>query len=128
MSQACYPVDEQFICWFCNTDVKFQEKTEGEEEKTAVETGTGGVEGGEAKEEPERTVGGIGAVEDDLTLRAALYGVLFQSYTDKVSLKVVAGTGLGWVGVVDGGETIAKPETTGGVIGKHDLTFREVLY
>ena len=37
-------------------------------------------------------MGGIGAVEDDLTLRAALYGVLFQSYTDKVSLKVVAGT------------------------------------
>ena len=49
-----------------------------------METGTGGVEGEQTKEEPEKSVGGIGAVEDDLTLRAALYGVLFQSYTDKV--------------------------------------------
>ena len=49
-----------------------------------METGTGVLEGEEKKEEPEKTVGGIGAVEDDLTLRAALYGVLFQSYTDKV--------------------------------------------
>ena len=48
-----------------------------------METGTGGVDGDQTKE-PEKSVGGIGAVEDDLTLRAALYGVLFQSYTDKV--------------------------------------------
>jgi hypothetical protein len=34
--------------------------------------------------EEEKTVGGIGAVEDDLTLRAALYGVFFQSFADKV--------------------------------------------
>ena len=38
----------------------------------------------EVSEDKEKSVGGIGAVEDDLTLRAALYGVLFQSYTDKV--------------------------------------------
>ena len=44
----------------------------------------GGVEGEQTKREPERSVGGIGAVEDDLTLRAALYGMLFQSFTDKV--------------------------------------------
>lgn len=42
-----------------------------------------GTSAGEVKGE-EKTVGGIGAVEDDLTLRAALYGVLFQSFADKV--------------------------------------------
>ena len=45
------------------------------------------MEGEQTKEEPERSVGGIGAVEGDLTLKAALCGVLFRvlfpSYTDK---------------------------------------------
>ena len=54
-----------------------------EEEKD--EDDESGVAVGETKEE-EKTVGGIGAVEDDLTLRAALYGVLFQSFADKVRL------------------------------------------
>lgn len=57
----------------------FQEKTDTEKENED-EPGTGA---GDHKEE-EKTVGGIGAVEDDLTLRAALYGVLFQSFADKV--------------------------------------------
>ena len=45
--------------------------------------------GTEVAEEKEKSVGGIGAVEDDLTLRAALYGVMFQSYTDKVNFRLV---------------------------------------
>ena len=40
----------------------------------------------EKPKEPERPSGMIGKPEDDLTLRAAMYGVLFQSYADQVSL------------------------------------------
>ena len=37
------------------------------------------------KESEERPSGMIGKPEDDLTLRAAMYGVLFQSYADQVN-------------------------------------------
>ena len=91
-----------------------------------METGTGGVEGEQTKEEPEKSVGGIGAVEDDLTLRAALYGVLFQSYTDKV------GSFLGWgvtPGGVEGKQTKEEPKISVGGLGvvEDDLTLRAAL-
>ncbi|XP_069140158.1 cilia- and flagella-associated protein 46-like isoform X2 [Argopecten irradians] len=52
-----------------------QENKENEEE----EAGTGAEVAGEDK--PQSST--IGSPEDDLTLRASLYGVLFQSYADK---------------------------------------------
>ncbi|XP_060585472.1 cilia- and flagella-associated protein 46-like isoform X2 [Ruditapes philippinarum] len=56
---------------------KREEKSDDEKKEE-----DGGESIGDMKEE-EKTVGGIGAVEDDLTLRAALYGVFFQSFADK---------------------------------------------
>ncbi|WAR21805.1 CFA46-like protein [Mya arenaria] len=56
---------------------KKEEKTENEDGQSVE------AEIGETKSDSGRSAGGIGAVEDDLTLRAALYGVLFQSYADK---------------------------------------------
>ncbi len=41
-------------------------------------------ESGQNSAKPAGIGGIIGGPEDDLTLRAALYGVLFQSYADKV--------------------------------------------
>lgn len=39
----------------------------------------------DTKDTKDKKAGMIGNPEEDLTLRAALYGVLFQSYTDMVS-------------------------------------------
>ncbi|XP_053406399.1 cilia- and flagella-associated protein 46-like [Mercenaria mercenaria] len=69
----------QCITETADSQKKKEEKTD--DEKKDEELSEEGV--GEIKEKEEKTVGGIGAVEDDLTLRAALYGVLFQSFADK---------------------------------------------
>lgn len=56
----------------------FQEKTEEEDEEGGEDDQ--GVE--TVPEKPKSST--IGSPEDDLTLRASMYGVLFQSYADKV--------------------------------------------
>lgn len=58
----------------------FQEKTEEEDEEGGEDDQ--GVE--TVPEKPKSST--IGSPEDDLTLRASMYGVLFQSYADKVSI------------------------------------------
>lgn len=55
-----------------------KEKTEDEDEEGGEDDQ--GVE--TAPEKPKSST--IGSPEDDLTLRASMYGVLFQSYADKV--------------------------------------------
>ncbi|XP_052228420.1 cilia- and flagella-associated protein 46-like isoform X3 [Dreissena polymorpha] len=66
---------------------KKQEKSDPDKEGDHPDEGPAGAGGqgvgGSGDQKEEKTVGGIGAIEDDLTLRAALYGVLFQSYADK---------------------------------------------
>ena len=47
--------------------------------------GEGGGQGDTSSEVATKTLGIIGGPEDDLTLRASLYGVLFQCFADKVS-------------------------------------------
>lgn len=58
----------------------FQEKTEEEDEEGGEDDQ--GVE--TVPEKPKSST--IGSPEDDLTLRASMYGVLFQSYADKVPI------------------------------------------
>ena len=82
------------------------------------------MEGEQTKEEPERSVGGIGAVEGDLTLKAALCGVPFQSYTDKVGSFLGKGRRV-TPGGVEGEQTKEEPERSVGGIGavEGDITF-----
>lgn len=75
-----------FMCTMCVKVGKslievpfFQEKTEEEDEEGGEDDQ--GVE--TVPEKPKSST--IGSPEDDLTLRASMYGVLFQSYADKVS-------------------------------------------
>ncbi|KAL4232411.1 Cilia and flagella associated protein 46 [Mactra antiquata] len=60
-----------------------KKKEEKSEDKTEEENVDDTSVGNTTQDSEDKTVGGIGAVEDDLTLRAALYGVLFQSFADK---------------------------------------------
>ncbi|KAL3864704.1 hypothetical protein ACJMK2_006363 [Sinanodonta woodiana] len=65
------------------TAEKLKKKVEKSETEAEGKSDAGSAVGAEVTEDEKPITSTIGAPEDDLTLRAALYGVLFQSYADK---------------------------------------------